>query len=84
MNFMRWFCCILLWFAFFFLITVSFRSKPGRGLTARWDFGAFRKFLENPEHQDGRHLVIMVWLPRHKTSSPRSADLKGDIFGRTI
>ena len=38
----------------------------------------------NPEIQDGHHLTIMMPLQRHMTSSLHVADVKGDIFGRTI
>ena len=47
-------------------------------------FGAFLKFWRNPEIQFGRHLTIMIPLQRHMTSSLHVADVKGDIFGRTI
>ena len=35
-------------------------------------------------YQEGRHLDIMTQLLRHLTSSPHNADLKRDIFRRTI
>ena len=34
--------------------------------------------------QDGRHSEMITQLPRHVTSSPNDAHVKGDIFGRTI
>ena len=34
--------------------------------------------------QDGHHSKVITQLLRHVTSSPRDADVKGDIFRRTI
>ena len=34
--------------------------------------------------QDGRHSEMITQLLRHVTSSSNDADVKGDIFGRTI
>ena len=49
------------------------------------NFGGFLKFWENLEIKDGGSKMAAIrQLLRYMTSSLRDADLKGDIFRRTI